>query len=151
MDNLEYALSLKQPWATLLVCGRKFVEVRRWATERRGRVLIHAAGIADSRKQAWDQVPDELRDFAQLSGGIIGAAELTGCIAYGSKRLFVRDRLLHLNDPSWFMPPVLYGFTFTRAEVLPYRRYTGNVRFFSVQPSKPSACTTSSRQSRGAS
>src|SRR5690348_4475260 len=92
MESPEYALSLKQPWATLLVSGRKFVEVRRWATERRGRVLIHAAGVADPRKQAWDQVPDDLLQFAQRSGGIIGAAELTGCITYSSKKLFTRDR-----------------------------------------------------------
>jgi hypothetical protein len=150
MEGPEYALSLKQPWATLLVYGRKFVEVRRWATERRGRVLIHAAGVADPRKQAWDQVPDDLQELAQLSGGIIGAAELTGCITYSSKRLFMRDRRLHLNDPSWFVPPLLYGFTFTRAVALPFRRYSGNVRFFSVQPSKPAAPSPSTR-SRAAS
>ena len=43
----HYALSLKQPWAALLVYGRKTVEVRRWATKRRGPVLIHAARVPD--------------------------------------------------------------------------------------------------------
>jgi hypothetical protein len=145
MENLEYALSLKQPWATLLVYGRKFVEVRRWGTERRGRVLIHAAGVPDPRKQAWEQVPDDLWDLAQLAGGIIGAAELTGCIEYPTKKLFTRDRVLHLNDSSWFMPPVLYGFTFTRGVALPFRRYPGNVRFFTVQPVKQLSSAKSSR------
>src|SRR5204863_2700985 len=43
MTPCVYALSLKQPWAALLVHGRKSVEVRSWPTARRGRVLIHAA------------------------------------------------------------------------------------------------------------
>ena len=38
-----YALSVRQPWAALLVAGRKTVEVRTWSTAVRGRVFIHAA------------------------------------------------------------------------------------------------------------
>ena len=71
--------------------------------------------------------------MAQLTGGVIGAAELTGCISYRSRDAFVKDRLLHLNEPAWFVPPVLYGFAFTRAEALPFRRYPGWVRFFPVK------------------
>ncbi len=41
-----YALSLKQPWAALLVTGRKRIEVRNWPTARRGRILIHAARVS---------------------------------------------------------------------------------------------------------
>ena len=29
---VEYALSLKQPWAALVVFGRETIEVRRWPT-----------------------------------------------------------------------------------------------------------------------
>ena len=133
MAQTEYALSLKQPWATLLVYGRKFIEVRRWPTDRRGRILIHAAGISDPRPEAWKHLPEELQEAARLTGGIIGAAELTGCLSYRSRETFRKDRLLHLNEPSWFTPPVLYGFAFTRAEALPFRRYSGWVRFFPVK------------------
>src|SRR6516164_1264126 len=52
-----HALSLKQPWATLLVHGRKTIEVRRWATRRRGLLLIHAARLPDPRREAWKHVP----------------------------------------------------------------------------------------------
>lgn len=141
MTPVEVALSLKQPWAALLVHGRKFIEVRRWPTLRRGRVLIHAAAIPDARAEAWKHVPDDLQAAARLAGGIIGAAELTGCVSYRSPAAFVKDRLLHLNEPSWFIPPVLYGFTFTRPEVLAFRKYPGNVRFFSVMPPKPRRAT----------
>ena len=129
----QYALSLKQPWAALLVHGRKSIEVRRWATARRGLVLIHAARVPDARPEAWARVPPELREAAKLTGGIIGAADLTGIKAYRSAEAFVADRARHLNDPSWFQPPRLYGFLFTQPRVLPFRPYKGNVRFFTVE------------------
>ncbi len=37
------ALSLHQPWATLVVLGVKRLETRRWRTEHRGPLVIHAA------------------------------------------------------------------------------------------------------------
>jgi uncharacterized protein (UPF0264 family) len=127
------ALSLKQPWAALLAHGRKTVEVRRWPTRQRGRVLIHAARVPDERPAAWALVPPELRDDAHLLGGVIGAGELTDCVAYRSRDAFAADRARHLNDPSWFAPPALYGFTFTDLAVLPFHRCPGWMRFFEVE------------------
>jgi hypothetical protein len=129
----EYALSLKQPWAALLVHGRKTIEVRRWPTARRGRVLIHAARVSDVRLEAWALVPPELRDAAQQVGGIIGVGELTGCLAYRSVELFAADQSRHLNDPSWYQTPVLYGFTFVNCTPLAFRPYPGWMRFFPVE------------------
>ncbi len=37
------ALTLTQPWATLVACGAKRIETRSWATDFRGRIAIHAA------------------------------------------------------------------------------------------------------------
>lgn len=37
------ALTLTQPWATLIACGAKRIETRSWATDFRGRIAIHAA------------------------------------------------------------------------------------------------------------
>jgi hypothetical protein len=128
----EYALSLKQPWAALLVAGRKSIEVRNWRTARHGRILIHAARIPDPRPEAWVHVPPELRQVAELAGGIIGAGELTGCVEYRTPEAFAADREKHLNDPSWFQPPVLYGFTLTAMEILPFRKLPGWMRFFPV-------------------
>src|SRR5438093_766571 len=120
MSELYYALSLKQPWATLLVHGRKTIEVRRWPTARRGRILIHAARVSDLRPESWALVPAELRAAAQLVGGIIGAGNLTDCIAYRSLAAFKADQERHRNDPAWFRGPVLYGFTFANLEALPF-------------------------------
>lgn len=36
-------LSIKEPWATLLVHGYKNIETRSWGTKQRGRILIHAS------------------------------------------------------------------------------------------------------------
>jgi len=53
--------------------------------------------------------------------------------AYRSAEAFVADQARHLNDPSWFQPPYLYGFLFANPRVLPFRAYKGNVRFFIVE------------------
>lgn len=37
------ALTLTQPWATLIARGAKRIETRSWATDFRGRIAIHAA------------------------------------------------------------------------------------------------------------
>jgi hypothetical protein len=37
------ALSLRQPWAHMVVHGPKHIENRRWNTSFRGEFLIHAA------------------------------------------------------------------------------------------------------------
>lgn len=127
-----YALSLKQPWATLLAHGRKTIEVRKWPTARRGRVLIHASKTPDERPEVWDKVPEELRDAAQLLGGIVGAGDIVKCLAYRSLETFGRDQAHHLNELAWFAPPVLYGFVFTNLTPLPMQRCQGWMRFFKV-------------------
>ena len=133
MSERLYALSLKQPWAALLAHGLKTIEVRKWPTARRGRILIHAARVPDERAQAWAHVPPELLAAARLLGGIIGQGELTGCVRYDSSERFVADQKKHLNDPTWFEEPVLYGFSFADLSVLPFREYPGWMRFFAVE------------------
>ena len=127
-----YALSIKQPWATLLVNGLKTVEVRGWSTRRRGRVLIHAGRLPDRRAEAWARVPESLREAARLVGGVVGAADLTGCVVYRTREAFAADRGRHLNDPAWFDGRRLYGFTFANMEPLPFRSCTGALFFFPV-------------------
>lgn len=130
----EVALSIKQPWATLVLHGRKQIEIRRWATARRGRVLIHAGKVADERAEAWAHVPEDMYALTKLRGGIIGAVEVVDCLPYRSLEHFTKDRALHLNDPTWFEKPVLYGFRLANPVLLPFRRYPGWVRFFQVEP-----------------
>jgi hypothetical protein len=37
------AITLWQPWASLVACGAKLYETRSWATQYKGRIAIHAA------------------------------------------------------------------------------------------------------------
>lgn len=46
------ALSVKQPWASLIAVGQKTIEVRTWRTEYRGPLLICASAKPDSRRIA---------------------------------------------------------------------------------------------------
>jgi hypothetical protein len=132
-----YALSIKQPWAALVVLGLKTVEVRNWPTARRGRILIHAARVPDDRPEGWARVSSDMESLARRQGGILGAAELTDCISYRSMEAFAKGHELHLNEAEWFVPPVLYGFHFRDAEVLPFRSYSGWMRFFPVEWDEP--------------
>ena len=42
------ALSLKQPYAELVVSGRKTIELRKWKTNFRGEFLVHASKGVDA-------------------------------------------------------------------------------------------------------
>jgi hypothetical protein len=132
-NSQKVALSIKQPWATMLVHGLKTIEIRRWGTERRGLVLIHAAKRPDDRPQGWSQLPKYLFQEALLGGGILGVAEIVDCRSYNSLEKFIEDQPRHLNDVSWYENG-LFGFTFANAKVLPFRKYSGWVRFFKVEP-----------------
>lgn len=129
---MQHALSLKQPWATLLVHGLKQVEVRRWATGFRGRLLIHAARLPDERPEGWRHLPEQLRGAARQVGGIIGSARLHGCTRYDAAEAFVADQALHLNDPAWFVAGPLYGLYFRETRPLPFRPLPGFVRIFQL-------------------
>ena len=51
-------LSLKQPFAELVVSGRKTIELRMWNTRYRGEFLVHASGNTDIEAcmfLAWSQ------------------------------------------------------------------------------------------------
>lgn len=137
MAEVAYALSIKQPWATLLLHGLKTIEVRSWPTARRGRILIHAAKQSATDPAIWALLPAALHETAQQRGGLVGACELTGCLVYPDREAFAADRPRHLNDPDWFAPPALYGFTVAHPEPLPFRAYPGWVRFFPIKDDVP--------------
>lgn len=70
------ALTIKQPWASLIVNGYKEYEFRSWKINYRGKILIHAGmrlekAIAESYKEY---------NLNYTMGAIIGEAELVDCI-----------------------------------------------------------------------
>lgn len=59
------AISLWQPWASLVVCGAKKIETRSWPTKVRGTVAIHAAKRPFNTSSYLDR---ELHPFANALG-----------------------------------------------------------------------------------
>ena len=69
-------ITIKQPWATLIVKGYKKYEFRTWKTKYRGDILIHAGKGID--KKAMKRF--ECYNLEYPIGCIIGKAKLTDCI-----------------------------------------------------------------------
>jgi hypothetical protein len=133
MSEVCYALSIRQPWAGLIVAGVKTIEIRTWPTRRRGRIAIHASKIVDARPPGWSVVRPEFAALCELRGGIIGMANLIDCIEYPTAAAFAHDAGEHCNALDWFQPPRMYGFRLADTERLPFQRYSGNTGFFHVQ------------------
>jgi hypothetical protein len=128
------AISVKQPWASLLVAGVKTVEVRTWSARRRGRVLIHAGKTPDARPEGWALVTTpELTELARLRGGIIGVGELIECVRYENAEAFAAAVEEHRNDPDWFRRDGLFGFVFQNLHPIAYHPYPGQTGFFGVE------------------
>ena len=133
MSEPLLALSVKQPWAALLVAGVKAVEVRTWRTSRRGPVLIHAGKVPDDRPEGWTYVTPELEALAGLRGGFVGAADLEACRKYETAEAFAADCDQHLNATEWWVAAGLYGFVFRRPRPIAYHPYPGQTLFFTVE------------------
>lgn len=126
------ALSIKQPWATLVVFGIKSIEIRKWSTTRRGLIYIHTGRDPDPRDEGWSLVPDHLREFTEYRRGIIGRAHLLDCHCYDTQEQFALDQERHRNQPNWFEPPKMHGLVFSGSESVPFESCAGNLRFFSI-------------------
>ncbi len=65
------AITIRQPWAELIIRGDKDVENRSWRTTHRGPLLIHAGLAADRASCEQYRVPEDVEH-----GAIIGVVEL---------------------------------------------------------------------------
>jgi hypothetical protein len=85
------ALSLRQPWASLILAGVKVVENRSWSTDHRGLLAIHASAAA-ADANVFDDMPAfrELYGIPRLDaatlprGAILGTVELVDCRRYAA-------------------------------------------------------------------
>lgn len=133
----RFALSLKQPWAALVIAGLKSIEIRRWRTTYRGPLLIHAAREDDDRPEGWSRVAPSIIPLTQRRRGIIGEVELYDCRTYRHQADFNADGRLHCNEPSWFEEAGLFGFCFRRVREVPFVELPGFVRLFEVDWAEP--------------
>ncbi len=77
------ALSLTQPWASLVAAGMKRVETRSWRVHYRGPVAIHAAASFPSQAReicATGHFAEALCDLLPLpTGAVVAIVSLRGC------------------------------------------------------------------------
>lgn len=124
------ALSIRQPWAWLIIHAGKDIENRSWRTHFRGRFLVHAsAGCSRAEYEDACQVACELEwlfelkvstppPFEQIQrGGIIGSVELVDCVGQ--------------SDSVWCSNGN-FGFALRDPIPLPFRPYKGQLGFFEV-------------------
>lgn len=121
------ALSIRQPWAWLIVHGFKPVENRVWSTPFRGPCLIHAgktltAGdyeiALNGLREALgcDRMPPVPPMHELPLGGFVGAVRVVDCVQ---------------QHPSpYFTGP--HGFVMEGALALPFQPYRGLLNFFNV-------------------
>ena len=89
------ALTIKEPWATLIIEGYTKYEFRSWKTNYRGKILIHAGMSTEL---------DMLKRFEDYNlkcskGAIIGEADLVDCILVDDK----------FNTELRNVDPIVYG------------------------------------------
>lgn len=103
------ALSIKQPWAWLIVNGYKPFENRSWQTKFRGEFGVHASLQLDNEGYKWveensKKLGVDMSEFPLpyefVRGAIIGKATITDCVT--------------ASDSPWFFGPV--GFVLEKAE-----------------------------------
>jgi hypothetical protein len=131
-------LSVRQPWAYLIVAGYKDIENRTWYTGHRGPLLIHASKGVDPEnfmpkqrqyiESAGIVIPEDLP-----RGAIVGSVNLVDVwnANCGKVRRHCSDchqyDLKYVNDSPWFEGP--YGFEMADAvqfhQPIPYRGSLG--------------------------
>ena len=117
------ALSLKQPFAELILQGRKSIELRKWNTRFRGEFLIHASKTVDRKSM-------ERFGFSELpTGCIVGKVTLTDVKRYLNEGEHRKDRNLHLASIFWGK----YGFVLKSPERIPPIKVNGKLGFWDCE------------------
>ncbi|MBI4017721.1 MAG: ASCH domain-containing protein [Candidatus Aenigmarchaeota archaeon] len=108
-------LSLMQPYAELVVTGRKTIENRHWRTTYRGDILVHASQTVD--KEACKRLG--INETKLVRGAIIGKAAIVDTINYDSIEKFRFLQTKHFAPDSYYKDGKTYGFVMTSPIRLP--------------------------------
>lgn len=106
-------LTIKQPWATLIMQGDKRFEFRSWQTKYRGELLIHAGKGID--KEAMKRLKKYIPEDMPL-GKILGKVKLVDCIRMSQE---FKEMLLKENNEIYTKSSFQenYGWQVTDVEV----------------------------------
>jgi len=119
------ALSLKQPFAELVMSGKKKIELRKWNTKFRGKFLVHASKVPDKeamKRFGFDNLPN---------GKIVGEVELLEVKHYPDEESHNNDKNLHLANSYWGN----YGFVLINPKRIKPIEAKGKLGFWEFNPS----------------
>ena len=123
-------LSISQPFADLIVSGKKTIELRKWNTNFRGEFLIHAPikiRIEDCKRL---KITKKL-----VTGAIIGKADLYDVKKYNSSKEVKNDQKFHFASKNF--QDKTFGFKIKNVKPLKIPiPWKGQLRFFDVELSK---------------
>lgn len=104
------ALSIRQPWAWLILNAGKIIENRTWPTNFRGSFLVHAA--AGMTRSEWEGAMAFVENnfgaaialtaprFEELErGGIVGIVDMVACVTVSESRWFMGPCGFELENP----------------------------------------------------
>jgi hypothetical protein len=76
-------ISIRQPYALLIILGHKFYETRDWPTSYRGTILVHAAktfGWSENKIATSHPIREALEPYQPLTlGALIGFVDIIDC------------------------------------------------------------------------
>lgn len=123
-------LSVSQPFADLIISGKKTIELRKWNTNFRGEFLIHAPIKIRAEDCKRLKITKKL-----VTGVIIGKAELYDVKKYNSSKEIKKDQKFHFASKNF--QDKTFGFKIKNAKPLripiPWK---GQLGFFDVELSK---------------
>jgi len=121
-------LSVCQPFANLILEGKKTIELRKWNTEFRGEFLVHAP-----RKILTDDCKRLEIKTNLITGAIIGKVELVSVKKYENELEINLDSKKHLA--SNYATENKYGFILEKPKQLKVPiPYNGQLNFFEFKP-----------------
>ncbi len=107
-------ISIRQPWAHLIIHAGKDIENRTWSTKYRGPLLIHAAKTYDYYGEAYLRETPIFADLFSMKtrtmyyGHIIGTVDLIDCVTASDSRWFFGPYGFVLANPVAFDTPIPY-------------------------------------------
>ncbi len=126
LNDILKCLSVSQPFADLIISGKKIIELRKWNTNFRGEFLIHAP--IKIRKEDCKRLKINKK---LVTGAIIGKAELYEVKKYNSVKEVKADQKFHLASKKFH--DRTYGFMLKNSKSLripiPYK---GQLGFFEI-------------------
>jgi hypothetical protein len=98
------AISIRQPWAELILLGKKTIEIRKWNTTFRGTLYLHTGKKPDGYRILDLGMQDAFR------GGYVGTIDVSSIVPL-TPRLWEHWRDLHLSNGQFRNG--LYGWIIT--------------------------------------